>query len=103
MKNRYTIQIIGTLDTDDKFQIQQNIFNALDAVDGLTVKAVTVDLWCDMNGTVRTWDDDGNETTEGYMMTPVQAQDIQSTVVDKTQDKLEDVTNAPIEEISEEK
>lgn len=76
MKNRYTIQIIGILDTADRYSIQDSIFKSLDKVEGLTVKAVSVDLWCDPNGTVRIWNDKGEETTEGYLITSAQPQPI---------------------------
>lgn len=67
MKNKYTIQILGTLETSDCFALQETMFQALQNIEGLTVKAVSTDLWCDPNGVVRTWDDNGNETTPGYI------------------------------------
>lgn len=98
MKNRYTIQILGNFDTDDKFSMQGKIFKALDTIEGLTVKAISTDLWCDYNGTVRVWDDEGKEITDGYVMTPTQPAQIvnpeQSATVEKTEDiEIEEVTD----------
>ena len=88
MKNRYTIQILGNFDTDDKFSMQGKIFKALDTIEGLTVKAISTDLWCDYNGTVREWDDEGKEVTSGYVMTPTQPTQV---VTPETSEKTEDL------------
>lgn len=103
MKNRYTLQIVGTFDTDDKFQIQKDIYDALNSIEELTVKAVTVDLWCDQNGTVRVWDDEGKEITEGYLSIPVEPHSTEQIPATATEETVEDVQNISIEEVSEEK
>ena len=98
MKNRYTIQILGNFDTDDKFSIQGKIFKALDTIEGLTVKAISTDLWTDYNGTVRKWDDEGREVTDGYVMTPVQPTQVVTPETSETVEKTEDLE---IEEVTD--
>ena len=98
MKNRYTIQILGNFDTDDKFSMQGKIFKALDTIEGLMIKAISTDLWCDYNGTVREWDDEGREVTDGYVMTPVQPTQVVTPETSETVEKTEDLE---IEEVTD--
>ena len=99
MKNRYTIQILGNFDTDDKFSMQGKIFKALDTIEGLTVKAISTDLWCDYNGTVREWDDEGKEVTQGYTTVPTQTANMEPVVV--TPEEKNEIESVEIEEVIE--
>ena len=99
MKNRYTIQILGNFDTDDKFSMQGKIFQALDTIEGLTVKAISTDLWTDYNGTVREWDDEGKEVTRGYTTIPTQTAIMEPVVV--TPEEKNDVESFEIEEVTD--
>lgn len=99
MKNRYTIQILGNFDTDDKFSMQGKIFQALDTIEGLTVKAISTDLWTDYNGTVREWDDEGKEVTQGYTTVPTQTAVTEPVVM--TSEEKNEIESVEIEEVVE--
>lgn len=105
MKNRYNIQILGIYDSADNLETQRKIYEALSLIEELTLKAVSVDMWCDPNGTVRAWDDEGNEITEGYISI-VRPPDnaIEPPVVNKEEDDIEEVvTNDSAEETTAQK
>ena len=63
MKNKYTVQIIGVLTAKERNELYDSVISKISNLENFTVKVVNSDLWCDPNGTVRTWDDDGKEIT----------------------------------------
>lgn len=63
MKNKYTVQIIGVLTAKERNELYDSVISKISNLDNFIVKIVNSDLWCDPNGTVRVWENDGKEVT----------------------------------------
>lgn len=61
---RFTIQILGTADSEDSLTLHAAIEQALNGIDKCRVKAVNLDMWVDgFTGEPRKFDDNGKEIT----------------------------------------
>lgn len=64
--NRFTIQILGTVDAVDSLTLHSELVEALKNVQKMTIKAVNLDMWADgYTGKTREFDENGNELSGG--------------------------------------
>lgn len=63
--NRYSVQIIGTVDGLDSVELHQQIKSALLGVGKFKVKTISLDEWVEgYSGKTRKFDENGNEIVE---------------------------------------
>jgi hypothetical protein len=63
--NRFSVQVIGTVDDIDSVELHQQIKTALLGVDKFKVKAISLDEWVDgYSGKTRKFDENGDEIVE---------------------------------------
>jgi len=61
MNNRYTIQIRGNVDIESEKVLYETLEKVLQAFPNFVLTFKSFDAWTDMNGKLRTFDEDGNE------------------------------------------
>lgn len=78
--NRFSVQILGTVDATSSEELLTNINSALGSIPKFRIKAVSHDKWTDgFTGEDRLFDDDGKEIVETNIVedTPVEEPAIQ--------------------------
>lgn len=79
--NRFSVQIVGTVDGDDPVIVHQQLKDVLGNIVKFRIKAVNVDQWIDgYTGKIRVFDENGDEIIDRKIVTT--DQQIEPTVED---------------------